>query len=116
MQRFCEKCGNRLCDGADVCLKCGNFVNDNEKKIQRKFNKSIVKSIVIGIIVMLFSYFLFWVLLFSIWIFGDIVQDRECKNKFGEEYKLERGSNIDNGLCCVNGEPGNNCKWLNDSQ
>lgn len=112
MQKYCEKCGNKLCDGGDVCLKCGCVIKKNNKISNGEHVFFIFKSMFIPLFVVLVPYIIFIILLIGTWFVQDIENDIRCRNAFGSEYKIERGPNIDNGVCCIKGEPGNNCKSL----
>lgn len=48
---YCRKCGNKLGDGQQVCLKCGTIIEDNAApKTVANTNKSKVVAGILGII------------------------------------------------------------------
>ena len=50
MGKFCSNCGNKIDENADVCIKCGIFVNDF-KKFKKSNGKGLgIASMVVGII------------------------------------------------------------------
>lgn len=58
MNKYCTNCGNKLDSNADICLKCGKFVNkvsNNNKKMTTEEIFSIVGMVlgIIGFLIML---------------------------------------------------------------
>lgn len=47
MDKFCSNCGKELKEGADVCLGCGAFVNQNKINTKKnKKNKALIASFI----------------------------------------------------------------------
>lgn len=58
MNKYCTNCGNKLDSNADICLKCGKFINkvpNNNKKMTTEEIFSIVGMVlgIIGFLIML---------------------------------------------------------------
>lgn len=56
---FCQNCGNKLCDEAAVCTKCGVFVSNVKKSCKKKKKKNVsgIISIIFGIVSLISSIF-----------------------------------------------------------
>ena len=67
--KYCENCGAELKEGADICLKCGKFINTQKKEIKSYPGKGIsIASLVLGIV----ASFLALIMLLSL---GQAIED-----------------------------------------
>lgn len=54
---FCKNCGTKLEEGQQVCLNCGNIVDDNVKETKKKAPTGAKSKIVAGILGILLGAF-----------------------------------------------------------
>ena len=50
MGKFCSNCGNELTEGADVCLKCGTFLNKPQERKTSPGKGLAIAGMVLGIV------------------------------------------------------------------
>lgn len=86
---YCSNCGKKIDEHADICLKCGKFVGNNQSNnnsVIIKKNKS-VGPIGIVIIVLFSVLYLFFVFLFLVVLFEDLEYNYD-DIQYKDEYKF----------------------------